>query len=231
MFDVKFTFTYINEIYTIRGIVKEYEKTIYMNLGYAGDDFPCIMIEFDKVSRKCKISKLRAQKFGGWKNDDRIICMKPALKKTGALNILVHLSLAIVRKYIGKVITYINDGAMVDDRYPLSWKKFWIGKGTTYSKYGFRLREPVQKSEFFKSYMKNIRLKLQQKMSRFNTTIENYIKNLFNKRLVDLYDPTFKNSELKDIDIRGVWYMDWKYYDDITEKVSITNLKMKKIKI
>lgn len=229
MFDVKFTFIYINETYTIKGIVKDFEKTVYMNLGYAGDEFPCIMLEFDKVSRKCNISKLRAQKFGGWNKDNRIICMKPALKKTGALNILVHLSLAIVRKYMGRVITYINDGAMVDDRYPLSWKKFWLSKGTTYSKYGFRLREPKQNSEFFKTYMKNIRLKLQQRMKGSNITFENYLKNIFDKRLVNLYDPVFKNNELKEIDIRGIWYMDWKYYDDISEKVSITNLKMKKV--
>ncbi len=225
MYDVKFSFTYKGNLFSIKGIVKVKNNIVYLNLGYSGDEFPCIMIEFDKIKDECKISKLRAQKFGGWKNDDRIVCMKPALPSKGALDLLVLLSLEIVRKYIGKVNTYINDGAMVENQYPLSWKKFFVGKGTTYSKYGFRLRKPSQDSSFFKSYMKSIRSKLNQN----NSAMEKYLKNLFDKRLTNLYDPSFKNPELKKIDIRGIWYLDWSYYSEIADKVKIVKYTMENI--
>jgi hypothetical protein len=208
-FETIFQFTFNNVKYIAQGIVRVKNNSVFVNIGRAGDEFPCIMIEFDKVKRICKVSKLRAQKFGGWKEDDRTICLNPPLPKSGALDILVLLSLAIIRKYIGKVDTYINDGAMVDNQYPLSWKKFWIGKGTTYSKYGFRLREPGQSSEFFKTYMKDIRRKIQ------TMNVENYIKNMFDKRLVAKYNPKFTDKKLEALDIRGIWYMDWKYYETI----------------
>ena len=231
MYHIKFNFTFNSIDYTINGLIKEKNNIVYVNLGYAGDEFPCIMIEFDKVKRECKISKLRAQKFGGWNQDDRIVCMKPALKKSGSLDILVLLSLSIVRKYIGRVKTYINDGAMVNNQYPLSWAKFFSGKGTTYSKYGFRLRKPDSENpDFFKIYMKEIRQKIQKKMPGYNITIEKYIKNMFDKRLVKFYDPLFVNKDIKDLDIRGIWYMDWEYYDNITSKVTINKVKLKEIK-
>jgi hypothetical protein len=225
MYEVKFNFKYKDKNYIISGIAKVKNNIVYLNLGHSGDEFPCIMIEFDKMTRICKISKLRAQKFGGWKNDDRIVCMKPSLPSKGALDLLVLLSLEIVRKYIGKVTTYINDGAMVDNQYPLSWKKFWIGRGTTYSKYGFRLRNPDQDSSFFKTYMKSVRSKLNQN----NFALEKYLKNIFDKRLTNLYDPSFKNPELKKIDIRGIWYLDWDYYKLIEDKVNILKYTMKDI--
>lgn len=220
IYDVKFRFTFNNVVYKAQGIIRVKNNTVFLNIGRTGDEFPCIMIEFDKIKRVCKVSKLRAQKFGGWKEDDRTICLKPSLPKSGALDILVYLSLAIIRKYIGKVITYINDGAMVDNQYPLSYKKFWIGKGTTYSKYGFRLREPEQDSEFFKQYMKDIR----QKIKTMN--VENYIKNMFDKRLVAKYNPKFTDPKLQALDIRGIWYMDWEYYKS---DAKIKLLKIEKI--
>jgi len=229
-FNIKFNFNFNSIEYSIKGLIKTRNNVVYINLGYAGDEFPCIMLEFDKKKQECKVSKLRAQKFGGWKQDDRIVCMTPPLGKTGALDILVLLSLAIIRKYIGTVKTYINDGAMVDNQYPLSWKKFWVGKGTTYSKYGFRFRFPESdSSEFFKSYMKEIRQKLQAKMPGSNITIEKYIKNMFDKRLVKFYDPVFTNEKLKDLDIRGIWYMDWEYYDNLTNKVEINFVYLNKV--
>lgn len=184
--------------------------TVYLNLGVAGDEFPCIMIEYDKINKICKVSKLRAQKFGGWTRDERVLCTTPPLPSKGALDILVHISLAIIRKYIGKVKTYINDGAMVDNKYPLSWKKFWLGKGTTYSKYGFRIRSG---SPDFNKYMKETRVKLSRKMPGTNMTYEKYIKFLLNKRIK--YDPEFERDDLKALDIRGIWFMDWNYYDKL----------------
>lgn len=229
MYDIKFTFVFNTIEYSIKGLIKTRNNFIYINLGYAGDEFPCIMLEFDKNKRECKVSKLRAQKFGGWNADDRIVCMTPPLQKSGALDILVLLSLSIIRRYAGRVKTYINDGAMVDNQYPLSWKKFWVGKGTAYSKYGFRLRSPDQSPDFFKSYMKEIRQKIQGKFVKENITIEKYIKNMFDKRLVKFYDPLFTDKRIKDLDIRGIWYMDWNYYDNLTNKVNITSVSMKKL--
>lgn len=259
-YNLKFAFTYLNVEYKIKGIVRldSGKSKVFMNLGAAGDEFPCIMIEYDKSKKVCKVSKLRAQKFGGWKDDERVVCMSPPLPSKGALDILVLLSLSIIRKYIGKVKTCINDGAMVENRYPLSWKKFWIGKGTTYSKYGFRLREtfnpmsrksvtfnPISRNLFdFKDYMKNVRQRLNQKIkgSTFKginaLTYEKYLKYIFDKRMTQTYDPEFTTSKycnnecvkvLKELDIRGLWYMDWDFYESLKEKVKITSIKMRDV--
>jgi hypothetical protein len=232
---LEFHFIFNEVKYIARGIAWSKNNNAYLNIGHAGDEFPCIMIEFDRVKGVCKLSKLRAQKFGGWKEDNRIVCLQPAIPKSGALDILVLLSLSIIRKYIGKVITYINDGAMVDNQYPLSWKKFWLGKGTTYSKYGFRfrfpelrssklrepeLKEPKLKSgvpDFFKQYMKQVRRELNK-----NPSLEAYIKNIFDKRLVSKYNPEFTNPKAKAIDIRGIWYLDWNYYENLSNKIEVS---------
>ena len=229
MYNIEFNFVYNNINYSAKGIVKSKNNIVYLNIGHAGDEFPCIMIEFDKIKRVCKVSKLRAQKFGGWKEDDRVVCLQPPLPSSGALDILVLLSLSIIRKYIGKVDTFLNDGAMVENQYPLSWKKFWIGKGTTYSKYGFRLRSPSSAPDFFKQYMKQIRKNIQNPMKGTNMSIEKYIKNMFDKRLVAKYNPKFTDKSLDAIDIRGIWYMDWDYYKNLTNKINVKLIKLFKL--
>ena len=85
--------------------------------------------------REFKVYKLRAVAFGGYNEDDRVICLKPTLPEKGALDILVMLSLAIA-DYIDKgCIVKIEDGAKIDNNYPLSWRKFFTKGETTYSKY------------------------------------------------------------------------------------------------
>jgi hypothetical protein len=204
------------EDYTIFGIIRDKDEKVVINLGAPGDEFPCIMLEYNKIKNEFFLSKLRAQKFGGWKTDDRTICTFPPLPTSGALDILVGLSLEICKKYVGEVPTYLNDGAMTNDRYPLTWLKFFSTesrRATTYSKYGFISRakpkghigSDTQKT--FQQTLKNVDMYFKKHPNK-----KRYMLNMFEKRNVSLYDPEFQDKELKRIDLRGKWYMDWASY-------------------
>jgi len=141
--EIKLGLAFKGQEYTITGILKSDDKFTRLNLGYSGDEFPCIMLEYDKVKNMYKVSKLRAKAFGGWTNDMRVVCLTPPLPEKGALDLLVLTSLAIIDIFSNgsHPRVRINDDAKVNNEYPLSWLKFFtsIASGrkpeTTYSKY------------------------------------------------------------------------------------------------
>jgi hypothetical protein len=227
VYNVSFKFRCITlkpEVYTIFGIIRDKDDKVIINLGAPGDEFPCIMLEYNRIKNEFFVSKLRAQKFGGWKEDDRTICTFPPLPSKGALDILVGLSLAICKKYVGEVTTYLNDGAMTNDRYPLTWLKFFssdkvLSSATTYSKYGFISRtqkltnaSASETQKHFNSILNNVNLYFKK-----NPNKKKYMLSLFEKRNVKLYDPEFQDNDLKKIDLRGKWYMNWNSYVPFVE--------------
>jgi hypothetical protein len=189
------------------------------------------------------VYRLRAVAFGGYNEDDRVICLKPSLPEKGALDILVMLSLAIA-DYIDKgCMVKIEDGAKIDNNYPLSWRKFFTKGETTYSKYGFILREPDEPFETFQEDLDILEILLQDKvLDNISKIVIQKIQKevtIINKHLKEKKKPLLRFNEnetlekfLKDtldsrkydkimdildeelgIELRGPWYLSWGYYD------------------
>ena len=170
---LKYTFTYQTITYTAFLQIRNKKDVITINIGEFGDTFPCIMLKYTKKDNVFSIDKLRAQPFGGYSEDDRVLCIRPSLPEKGALNILVLLSLAIINDMLDKGIVKNSKIKIFDlainDRYPISWYKYFIGKKeTAYSKYGFIIRN-IKKNISFDNYMNQIIPNiLNQKMSIFS---------------------------------------------------------------
>jgi hypothetical protein len=237
---IEFKFNNIN--YKIRGISKFKDNTIFLNFGYFGDEFPCIMNEYDIKKKVFFVHKLRAKPFGGWNEDDRVVCLKPDLPSSGALDILVGLSIAIAQYLNEGCEVTIRDDAKVDNEYPLSWKKFFQKGETTYSKYGFILRDPKDSIESFEEELDYIEILLNEKvldlipkpkLSKLNKLIEstNNILRKKKEKLIKVNQNTTLETFLKEIfetrkygpifdfldeelniDLRGIWYLSWEYY-------------------
>jgi hypothetical protein len=241
--ELQIDFKFKDTNYRIKGISKNKNNKLRINFGNYGDEFPCIMLEYDIKKREFTVSKLRAVAFGGYNEDDRIVCLKPNLPEKGALDILVMLSLEIAN-YIDKgCLVIIRDDAKVDNNYPLSWRKFFAKRETTYSKYGFILKDPKDTIESFHEDLDILELVLQDSISDAlpNKVIQSLQKEIqfINKKLKEKKKPTiqFHGSELletfiKDvlesrkydkimdilddelgIELRGIWYLSWEYYD------------------
>jgi hypothetical protein len=241
--EIQLDFLYKEKEYRIRGISKNKNNKLILQFGNYGDDFPCIINEYDIKKREYKVSKLRAKAFGGWNEDDRVICLKPSLPEKGALDILVMVSLALAN-YIDKGCTVkINDDAKIDNDYPLSWKKFFTKRETTYSKYGFILRDPNDTIESFDDELDLTQEFLEENLIEYlsSTSIRKIKKeiDIVNKKLKEKKKPIINFNEhetfeklLRDIfetrkyekiidildeelefDLRGIWYLSWEYYD------------------
>jgi hypothetical protein len=241
--ELQIDFKFKDTEYRIKGISKNKNNKLYINFGNYGDEFPCIMLEYDIKKRIFIVYKLRAVAFGGYNEDDRVICLKPSLPEKGALDILVMLSLAIAN-YIDKGCSVtIRDDAKVDNNYPLSWRKFFTRGETTYSKYGFILKQQDDTIESFQEDLDMLELLLQDSINETlpNKVIQSIQKELqfINKKLKEKKKPLlqFNGSEkleefIKDIlesrkydkimdilddelgiELRGIWYLSWEYYD------------------
>lgn len=244
---------YKNNEYKIKGLIWELGKVTKCHFGYSGDEYPCIMIEFDREAQEITMFRLRAQKFGGWRNDNRAICMKPKLPEKGALDLLVMTGLAFVEKFIGKVQLKLEDMAMVEDNYPLSWLKFWDSSKsglyrTTYGKYGFVSRNKknsnLTKEEAIKVFDKyllfvsnnlkrQIPSDIKNKMKIYgNYTFESYLKKIFETRKyeseLNKLQKLVPNFEYN-YTVNGSYYLNWNIYNEIPNKVDMKILKLKSI--
>lgn len=170
---LKYTFVFEDITYNAFLQIRNKKDSITINIGEFGDTFPCIMINYNKKDNVFSIDKLRAQPFGGYSEDDRVLCIRPSLPEKGALNILVLLSLAIINDMVNKGIVKDTKVKIFDlainDRYPISWYKYFIGKKeTAYSKYGFIIRD-IKKNIDFDIYINQIIPEiLNSKMNIFN---------------------------------------------------------------
>lgn len=241
--EIQLDFIFKEKEYRIRGISKNKKNKLIIQFGNYGDDFPCIINEYDIQKREYYVAKLRAKAFGGWNEDDRVICLKPSLPEKGALDILVMVSLALA-DYIDKGCSVrIRDDAKIDNEYPLTWKKFFAKRETTYSKYGFILRNPEDSMESFEDelditqefleeklteYVSSLTLKkikreidiMNNKLKEKKKPIINFNENeTFEKLLRDIFESR-KYEKIVDIldkeldfDLRGIWYLSWEYYD------------------
>lgn len=241
--EIQLDFIFKNVHYKIQGISKVKNNIVYLNFGHYGDEFPCIMNEYNSKKNEFWIHKLRAQSFGGWNEDDRVICLKPELPAKGALDVLVMLSIAIAEYIDENCKVYINDDAKIDNNYPLSWRKFFTKGETTYSKYGFILRDPKDSIDSFQEELDILELFLQDSISEhLSKSVIQIIKkevDLINKKLKEKKKPvihfneeekfeklikevleTRKYDKIMDlvdkelnIDLRGVWFLSWEYYE------------------
>lgn len=154
------------KIYKARGQIKKGktytrgENDIEISIGEPGDVFPCIMLKYSFSTNTFAIDKIRKVAWGGYEQDEPVLCISPPLPEKGSLDLLIYLSLSLIYKLIeinnldkmGKT-PYISiiDGAFKNNE-PLSWIKFKNNKEytnkTTYSKYGFQLRNPNDKNNF-----------------------------------------------------------------------------------
>jgi hypothetical protein len=207
--ELELDFIFKNTNYKIKGISKNKNNKLYINFGNYGDEFPCIMLEYDKIDNIFSIEKLRAQPFGGYSQDQRVLCIRPPLPEKGALDILVLLSLAIIDDLMSKNI--VKRSAKIEifdlafnDRYPISWFKYLNGKiETAYSKYGFVIRNLKLYKEgpsYFDKYMREIipeilnkKMSIFENSGSFKTTLNDFNYLLRSKNLRQIvYDPEEK---------------------------------------
>jgi hypothetical protein len=197
---IQFNFEYKNIKYVIKGRTLYKNKILNLTFGYYGDDFPCIMLDYDTRKEIFKVYKLRALPFGSSKDSEMATCLKPALPLKGALDILVMFSLSIAEVINPEALVVINDDATVDNNKSLSWLKYFDKEETTYSKYGFIRRETslkIQDSEsykVFKYYMTNSLPKnLQYKISE---VLSDKVMNELEKKYEE-FNIEFKKKKIK----------------------------------
>lgn len=159
---IQFDFEYKKVKYIIRGRTIYKNKVLNITFGFYGDDFPCIMLDYDVRKELFKVYKLRALGFGSVKGSEMATCLQPPLPEKGALDILVMFSLSVAEKLNPNAIVEIRDEATIDDNKSLSWLKYFSKAETTYSKYGFIRRfstlnfDDSKSYEIFKNYMTNV---------------------------------------------------------------------------
>jgi hypothetical protein len=234
----RYTFNFKGITYEAYAQFRNSKSVITINIGEFGDEFPCIMLEYDKIDNIFSIEKLRAQPFGGYSQDQRVLCIRPPLPERGALDILVLLSLSIIDDLMNKNIVKrsakveIFDLA-INDRYPISWFKYLNGKAeTAYSKYGFVIRNlKVYKEgpEYFNKYMKDVipktlnsKMSIFENSSGFKTTLNDFNYFLKTKKLRQIvFDPeeTVKDFIIKLFDTKRT-----KEYEDI---ITLMDKKLK----
>ncbi len=168
---IKFIFEHKNNTYEANTqIRKRKNNNINITVGFYGDNFPCIILNYIDSKKIFKIDKIRAQSFGGYSLDDRMLCIrntktKEFLPEKGSLDILIMLSLSIFdyfrsNNYIDSSTNVLIKDMAMKDEYPLSWLKYrniipnaipdnianaipdnnGYSSLLTYSKYGFQLR-------------------------------------------------------------------------------------------
>jgi len=197
---IQFNFEYKNTKYVIKGRTLYKNKMLNLTFGYYGDDFPCIMLDYDTKKEIFKVYKLRSLPFGSSKDAEMATCLKPALPLKGALDILVMFSLAVAENINPEALVVINDDATIDNNKSLSWLKYFDKEETAYSKYGFIRRETSLKRsdsesyKIFKYYMntslpKNLQYKLTEVLS-------DKVMNELEKKYEN-YNSDFKKKKIK----------------------------------
>jgi hypothetical protein len=197
---VQFNFDYKNVKYIIKGRTLYKNKMLNLTFGYYGDDFPCIMLDYNTEKQIFKVYKLRALPFGSNKDAEMATCLKPALPLKGSLDILVMFSLAIAEVIDPEALVVINDDATIDNNKSLSWLKYFDKAEIAYSKYGFIRREnslKINDSEsykVFKYYMTNSLPKnLQYKISE---VLSDKVMNELEKKYEE-FNIEFKKNKIK----------------------------------
>jgi hypothetical protein len=257
--EIKLEFTFKGQKYIMKGINKFKENKITFQFGNYGDSFPCIINEYDIEKNEYFVHKLRAKSFGGWNNDDKVVCLKPGLPEKGSLDLLVSISIALGELLNKNSIVKLRDDAKIDDNYPLTWKKFFTKKQTAYSKYGFILRKPgysinsftktIEKTEdllhiqikdlFTKRVIHEIKNEINI-INKINMKKEKFIffdtNQTFREFLENVFDSRKYDEVINivskncDFDLRGFWYLSWEYYDEfIPEYEKIMDLTVSEI--
>jgi len=246
IFKVEFIFK--EELYETYGQIRkpiDVNKPILLKINYFGDNFPCILLEFSQINNEVKVRHIRAQDWGGYSNDERNLCVrkisgknKEFLPEKGTLDLLVLLALSIIQKMKEKniiqkdSIVKINDLAYKDEM-PISWFKFFrnydsnILPETTYSKFGFILRNPDDKDESFETYMNytipyilNKKLKEYKFNKKFFEELRIFNDILKEKRMKMIkYNP---NEKLEDFIVKIFETKKMKYYSELINIINKT---------
>lgn len=197
---IQFNFEYKNIKYIIKGRTIYKNKMLNLTFGYYGDDFPCIMLDYDTKKEIFKVYKLRALPFGSSEDAEMATCLKPALPEKGTLDILVMFSLAVAEVINPEALVVINDDATVNNNKSLSWLKYFDKAETAYSKYGFIRREnslkidDSQSYKVFKYYMNN---SLPQNLQlKLNEVLSDKILHELEKKY-EKYNEDFKKNKIK----------------------------------
>jgi hypothetical protein len=199
---VEINFFHKEESYIIRGRTRIRGNILHIDFGYFGDEVACIMLEYNYVKEKFYIGKIQPKKLGSSSKKDRGICLQPALKEKGSLDLLVLFSIKIAEILNPQAQVFLYDLATINDGKPLSWLKFFSKRETTYSKYGFIRKEKTLKKddsksyEAFKVYMENLSEYLEEE--DIDDLEEDTIKDL--KRIFNLVNKNRKKEGLTPIE-------------------------------
>jgi hypothetical protein len=226
-FKAKYNSAFGVKVYDVKGVIYDINESINVELGVNGKNH-CIFLTYYKTDNTVYLGTITVYGWSKDKSDDLVFGKLKCFENNPDFNmdVLVMLSLAFIRKYIGKKTLSISDLAGKDNA-SLSWLKFFNSpsgaKSITYSKFGFQLTSPDEKNHF-QEIMKDIEEGIKQKMPGKNITYEEYLQGLMKHR-----DDSTIIHEYFDIDkkvnVMKIWYMDWKIYDAIPNKVRIYDLK------
>lgn len=255
---IKINFLYKNVQYTITGNCEVTDKILKINLG-SDSDFSCIKLVYHYYPNYSALEVLgiTAKYYADNNNIGKILtCMDPPLPERGSLDILVMLSLAIAKYIDPKCQVFIDDKAQIDGK-DLSWLKYFDKRETTYSKFGFIMRDDESVDDhlaypIFRHFM-DIELQEIMKMKIkdiYNKTILDEIKKLYDTKIGlpmsvnDTLEKTIRDflkvgrnvgrfidkGKYDFINLQGIWELSWYYYDNnINESQKIQNLRMEAV--
>jgi hypothetical protein len=212
--------------YSLKGKVIKDELFVHINFQHPENDQPCINITYDKIKDEFLIGTINSKSR----------CLNPQLPEKGSLEILMMIALALIKMICGKNSkVYLSDMAMKDN-IPLTILKImeYDNPSTAYSKFGFRLFSPNEDDNFdsfIEKYKKDLERKMPKKeFDRLNipyirTTYKNFIRSLMEVSKEEDYTHFQWENFLNFEDIYTIffhqWYLNWSYYNKISEKVKI----------
>jgi hypothetical protein len=236
-YNIKFKAKYRDAIYDAKGIVYDIDESMSIRIN------ECIWITYYKDSGEIYLANI--SKYGMILGPNNTPIWGEFKSYEWGLDALVMITLAFIKRFIGKKTLSISDLYM-EDNISGSWQRFFNTKGvdavsvntkgvdavsvntkgakTTYGKFGFQLTSPGEENKF-DEIMSNIEKNINHQILDKKITYKEYIKSLMQKqndpKIIQEY---FKIDEK--MNVMRIWYMDWNFYKSILEKAKIYNIEM-----
>jgi hypothetical protein len=238
-YSISLEIKYKNELYTLEGRINNTEK--YINIYFS----ECLGIGFRKEENLFFLDNIATTRLvineDGIEENAKYKCFKSPLKHA-TMDEIVMIGLEII-SFIGEQKTPVGISDLATkNNFSLSWLKFFRNKETAYSKFGFQLREPKSLNNFndlmneTESYLdnqvSNITLKKLNLEAIAPITYRQYIQFLIQNPyekdgsiitpndLISLY----LKFEEKPLNINGIWYLDWNFYNSLPNKAKVTKI-------
>lgn len=252
---IRIDFVFANRKYTIRGKSEVFEKKIRIRLSHEDDNLPCIELIYHNYPGQTlfEVMGIASKIYENDGTSKTLTCLSPPLHNKGALDLLVMTTLGIAKYMDPNGRVFIDDKATIDGT-SLSWLKYFEKYETTYSKYGFIIRDDAGDDSLsypiFENFMKiqlkdillmklkdiypeNILNKIKEsnekinKKMLINQTLEKTIKIFIQANKTGYITQYLDKGKYNFINLEGIWELSWYYYNNnISEDKKIQQLKI-----